>query len=164
MKSTGEVMGIDTNFGRAFWKAQIACGFTLPEKGAVFISVRDADKPLVLNTAKSLVEAGFSLTCTAGTRDYLMARGVDSKLVHKVNEGRPHVVDVILSGEFRWSSIPRSVGRLSRTLEYSAVAFLHNIPYQTTIPGAWAVVQAIQAALKTPNHRFVLFKNSTRVR
>ena len=61
MKSTGEVMGIDTNFGRAFWKAQIACGFTLPDKGAVFISVRDADKPLVLNTAKSLVEAGFSL-------------------------------------------------------------------------------------------------------
>ena len=151
MKSTGEVMGIDTSFGRAFWKAQVACGFTLPSEGCVFISVRDADKPLVLNTAKSLIECGFTLTCTEGTRNYLVERGVEAKLVHKVNEGRPHVVDVIRSGEIQMV-VNTTVGRQaimdSRSIRRSA--FLHNIPYQTTIPGAWAVVQAIRASQENP--------------
>jgi carbamoyl-phosphate synthase large subunit len=151
MKSTGEVMGIDTNFGRAFWKAQVACGFTLPNEGSVFISVREADKPLVLSSAKSLIELGFTLVCTQGTRDYLKERGVESTLVHKVNEGRPHVVDVIISGEIHMV-INTTVGRQaildSRSIRRSA--FLHNIPYQTTIPGAWAVVQAIKASRENP--------------
>ena len=91
--------------------------------------------------------------------------GVEAKLVHKVNEGRPHVVDVILSGEIQMV-INTTVGRqaIADSRDIRRSAFLHNIPYQTTIPGAWAVVQAIQAAKKTPNHRFVLYKNSTGVR
>ena len=151
MKSTGEVMGIDTNFGRAFWKAQIASGFTLPSTGRVFVSVRDADKPLVLDTARSLIECGFSLVCTRGTQQYLEKRGVEAEMVHKVNEGRPHVVDVIRSGQIQMV-INTTVGRqaIADSRDIRRSAFLHNIPYQTTIPGAWAVVQAIRAAQNDP--------------
>ena len=99
MKSTGEVMGISTDFGIAFAKSQQAAGFHIPTEGAVFISVNDFDKPGVLPHARALHEMGLKVLATRGTCEYLCANGVPAELVYKVNEGRPNVVDRIKNGD-----------------------------------------------------------------
>lgn len=95
MKSTGEVMGIDRNFGLAYAKAQMAAGYTLPLSGTVFVSVHDKDKEAVVPIARAFQNMGFSLIATAGTRAFLADHGVGAKKVHKLSEGRPHVLDYI---------------------------------------------------------------------
>ena len=151
MKSTGEVMGIDRSFHRAYYKAQLASGFLLAQSGRVFISVKDGDKPVILQTARKLVELGFELVCTGGTAAYFQERGVPSTPVNKVLEGRPHIVDRITSGDIDLV-INTTIGRQaildSRGIRRSA--YLKNIPYQTTIPGAWAAVAAIEAVIADP--------------
>ncbi len=151
MKSTGEVMGIDRDFARAFRKAQVACGFALPQKGRAFLSVKDADKPLILKAARKLVELGFELVSTRGTARYLSERGVPTEVVNKVAEGRPHIVDRVKNGDIQLV-INTTVGRQaiidSRDIRRSA--YVHGIPYQTTIPGAWAAVAAIEAVSQDP--------------
>ena len=98
MKSTGEVMGIDVNFASAFAKSQIAAGTFLPESGAVFISVRDDHKESILELANTLCQHGFSLLATSGTAEILRKSGLPAKTIKKVLEGRPHVVDNMISG------------------------------------------------------------------
>jgi carbamoyl-phosphate synthase large subunit len=151
MKSTGEVMGIDMSFARAFGKAQVASGFRVRTRGRAFISVKDEDKPLVLQTARKLSQLGFELVTTLGTHRYFAERGVPSTLVRKVTEGRPNIVDRIKSREIDLV-INTTVGRQSirDSMEMRRSAYLHQVPYQTTVPGAWALTRAIEASLQDP--------------
>ena len=99
MKSTGEVMGLDSDFGRAFAKSQLGAGTDLPLQGRVFVSVRDPDKPAMVEPCRRLAEMGFALVATRGTAELLRAAGLAVEVVNKVLEGRPHIVDAMLSGE-----------------------------------------------------------------
>src|SRR6185437_14337981 len=98
MKSTGEVMGIDSDFGRAFAKSQLGAGVDLPQAGGVFVSVRDRDKPAMVEPCRRLVEMGFALVATSGTAAFLREQGLPVEVINKVLEGRPHIVDRMLSG------------------------------------------------------------------
>ncbi|MEK7306059.1 MAG: carbamoyl-phosphate synthase large subunit, partial [Nitrospirota bacterium] len=147
MKSTGEVMGIDDNFGSAFLKAQAAAGVRLPINGRVFISVKDSDKPKIVPAAKFLSAIGFSISATKGTALFLEGNGIEVSSVNKVKEGRPHIVDHIKNGEI--ALIINTVGdKVSQSDSYSIrrSAITENIPYFTTIGGANAAVKGIEAA------------------
>jgi carbamoyl-phosphate synthase large subunit len=148
MKSTGEVMGIDTDFGRAFFKAQAGAGGTLPASGAVFISVKDRDKPQILSLAQKLTEMGFNLLATRGTAQFLEQAGISLRMVYKVKEGRPHVVDCIKNGEIQM--VINTVGdKVAQEDSYllRRTTLNQDIPYFTTIAGARAAVRAIEANL-----------------
>ncbi len=147
MRSTGEVMGIDTTFARAFYKAQLASGLVLSGDGAVFVSVRDSDKVPLLPVAKKLVELGFSLVATTGTHRFLRENGVPAEFVYKLKEQkRPNVVDRIKSGEIRMV-INTSVGKRSIRDSYyiRKNTLLYNIPAFTTVSGARAAVEGIES-------------------
>ncbi len=149
MKSTGEVMGIDTSFERAFAKSQLGAGVVLPESGTVFLSVKDADKKGLPLLARRLTEMGFSILATKGTAARIKEAGFPVKTVNKVLEGRPHCVDAIRSGEVQLvintASTPQSI---ADSFEIRRSALTHFVPHYTTIAGARAAVHAI-AALKT---------------
>ena len=98
MKSTGEVMGIDRDYSIAFAKSQLGGGTRLPKEGTVFVSVRDADKPRILDTVRLLAGLGFRVLATSGTQRYLSVEGVPAIKINKVAEGRPHIVDAIKNG------------------------------------------------------------------
>jgi carbamoyl-phosphate synthase large subunit len=144
MKSTGEVMGLDSDFGRAFAKSQIASGTRLPEKGTVFISVKDADKTFATQSAQSLIQMGFDIVATRGTANFLEAAGLPVKRINKVLEGRPHIVDAMKNGEI---CLVFNTTDGSQALTDSAsirkTALQLKIPYCTTMAGAAAVTQAI---------------------
>ncbi len=146
MKSTGEVMGLDTDFGRAFAKSQLGGGTKVPLSGTAFISVRDRDKPLMVPIARRLVEMGFSIIATHGTGEVLREGGVDAEDVKKVNEGRPNIVDAIKNGEvqlvFNTSEGTRSI---ANSFELRRAALTLRIPYYTTVAGSRAAVGAIAA-------------------
>ncbi|MBI3399420.1 MAG: carbamoyl-phosphate synthase large subunit, partial [Deltaproteobacteria bacterium] len=149
MKSTGEVMGIDANFGKAFAKAQIAAGTKLPLKGNVFISVKDEDKRDIVEAARQLCDLGFKVIATSGTADYLKGKGVDAELVYKVGEGRPHIVDRIKSGEIAMV-INTSFGAKAVADSYSIrrSALVYDVPYFTTVAGAKAAAHGITSLIK----------------
>jgi carbamoyl-phosphate synthase large subunit len=149
MKSTGEVMGIDYSFGIAFAKSQMAAGFSLPQKGNVFISVHDYHKESAIPIARSLKDMGFSILATRGTADYLKANGIQSQPINKVSEGRPNVVDFIKNGDIHLV-VNTGIGRRSSLDAYHIRrgALMYNIPYTTTIAGARAVSEAIRALQK----------------
>jgi carbamoyl-phosphate synthase large subunit len=148
MKSTGEVMGIDTSFGTAFAKAQLSAGLILPTKGSVFISVRNSDKRSIILLAKRIKELGFSIYATKGTADMLKRNGVEAEAVKKVQDGRPNVVDLIKNRTVElvintpWGRGTRMDGYEIRT---SAAAY--GIPCITTLAAATAVVQGIEALI-----------------
>jgi len=144
MKSTGEVMGIDVKFGRAFAKSQIAAGMMLPRKGKVFVSVRDADKSGVLGPVRMLHECGFRIAATGGTVDFLTRHNIPADPVLKINEGRPHVADLIKNGEIDLV-INTPLGAQSKADSYyiRRTALIYNIPYVTTLAAAKAVAHAI---------------------
>jgi len=148
MKSTGEVMGLDADFGRAFAKSQLGSGVALPLAGTVFVSVRNHDKPGLIEPCRRLHKMGFTLLATRGTAAALAQAGLPVETVNKVLEGRPHIVDRMLSGDvqlvFNTTEGAREIAD-SFTLRRTALA--HNIPYYTTVAGARAAVEAI-AALK----------------
>ena len=149
MKSTGEVMGIDTDFGRAYIKSQIAAGQNLPVKGNVFISVRDRDKRAVVFIAKKLQDIGFHLFATSGTAGALQKNGIFVKVLPKITEGRPNVLDLIKDGKIQLV-INTPSGRIPRQDETKirSQVVLFNIPYTTTISGAQATINGIEAFLK----------------
>jgi carbamoyl-phosphate synthase large subunit len=144
MKSTGEVMGIGSNFGIAFAKAQAAAGYELPTSGTVFVSVHNQDKPRVLPVARKFSEMGFKLIATSGTADFLNENGIRAKTVFKLKEGRPHVVDRIKNGEIQLV-INTSLGKktTSDSYEIRRTTLIYNIPYTTTIAGAKAMAEAV---------------------
>jgi carbamoyl-phosphate synthase large subunit len=148
MKSTGEVMGLDSSFERAFAKAQLGAGVILPMTGRVFLSIKDADKKGLPSLARRLNDMGFSITATRGTAARIRDAGLAVSVVNKVLEGRPHCVDAIRSGEIQLvintASTPQSVAD-SFAIRRSALT--HGVPHYTTLAGARAAVHAI-AALK----------------
>jgi carbamoyl-phosphate synthase large subunit len=145
MKSTGEVMGIDSSFGLAFAKSQLAAGNALPTLGNIFISVNDFYKERIVSVAQSFADLGFAILATTGTAAYLNAHGVDVRTVLKVSEGRPNVVDYIKNAEIQLI-INTSIGRQPTVdaykLRQSAIAY--NVPYSTTIAAARAMSEAIK--------------------
>jgi carbamoyl-phosphate synthase large subunit len=146
MKSTGEVMGLDSDFGRAFAKSQLGSGTILPLSGTVFVSVRNKDKPNVVAPCRRLIELGFKLLATRGTADVLRAEGLEVETVNKVLEGRPHIVDRMLSGGVQLV-FNTTEGAQAKTDSFSLrrTALVIGIPYYTTIAGSRAAVQAIGA-------------------
>ena len=147
MRSTGEVMGWDRNFARAFLKAQMGAGTTLPSEGLVFISVRDADKTEALaQAARDLTAMGFALVATNGTARFLREAGVQTELVNKVYEGRPNVVDRLKNGEIVMVlNTTEGAQAIADSREIRAVALNDKIPYYTTAAGSIAAVAAIKS-------------------
>ena len=146
MRSTGEVMGIDENFGLAFLKAQLGAGQKLPSEGTVFISVNDWDKNDILPATKMFKELGFRIVATKGTAEYLSGQGIETERVFKVQEGRPHVVDHIKNGEIQLVvNTPSGKKTISDSKDIRQATLLYGVPYTTTIAGARAMAQAIKA-------------------
>jgi carbamoyl-phosphate synthase large subunit len=146
MKSTGEVMGLDTSFPIAFAKSQLGAGSKLPREGTVFISVRDDDKPLIVDFCRHLTEAGFKLVATSGTHKYLAENGITVTKVNKVLEGRPHIVDSMKNGGIQLViNTTDGAKSISDSRDIRRAALMGKIPYYTTIPGAVAAVQGIIA-------------------
>jgi carbamoyl-phosphate synthase large subunit len=145
MKSTGEAMGLDSGFGRAFAKAQLGSGNILPLSGTVFISVKERDKTAISTIAKELSELGFSIIATRGTAKFLSDLGVSVRVVNKVLEGRPHIVDMMKDGQVALV-INTTEGSQSIADSFSIrrTALLGKISYTTTISGSRAVVNAIR--------------------
>ena len=146
MKSTGEVMGLDTDFGRAFAKSQLGAGMQVPTAGTVFISVKDKDKAAVSDLARRLAARGFKILATGGTSAYLSQQGLEVEHVNKVLEGRPHCVDAIISGDVQLV-LNTTAGAQAIEDSYSIrrSTLTNNIPYYTTMAGAAAAVGAIEA-------------------
>ncbi|PXZ01842.1 carbamoyl-phosphate synthase large subunit [Commensalibacter melissae] len=146
MRSTGEVMGIDTSFERAFAKSQLGAGVTLPLTGNVFLSVRHSDRPSLLPLGRKLIEMGFKILATRGTAETLKNAGIEAKVVNKVLEGRPHCVDAILSGEVQLIiNTVQGAQATADSFDIRHSALTHNIPHYTTMAGAAAAVHAIAA-------------------
>ncbi|MCF8477861.1 MAG: carbamoyl-phosphate synthase large subunit, partial [Pseudolabrys sp.] len=148
MKSTGEVMGIDTSFEIAFAKSQIGGGTNLPRSGTVFVSVRDADKARILPSIKLLVSLGFKCIATSGTQRFLAEQGVEADKINKVLEGRPHIVDAIKNGGVQLVfNTTEGAAALADSRSLRHAALLHKVPYYTTLSGAVAAAQGIKAYL-----------------
>ena len=145
MRSTGEVMGIDLSFGMSFLKAQAGANQILPKEGAVFISVNDRDKPKIVEVAKSFEDLGFELIATRGTAKFLNNYGINSKIVNKVYEGRPNILDMIKNREIDLIINTKS-GKLTAKDSSSLrrATLLYNIPYTTTVAAAKAIVMALK--------------------
>ena len=148
MKSTGEVMGLDNNFARAFAKAQLGAGVKLPLKGTAFVSVKDADKPAILPVARRLTELGFSILATGGTAQCLAEAGIPVKRVNKVLEGRPPCVDAIRSADVQLIVNTASGAQsVADSYDIRRSALTHGVPNFTTIAGARAAAHAIAALI-----------------
>jgi carbamoyl-phosphate synthase large subunit len=156
MRSTGEVMGLDWQrdgeadlapaFARAFAKSQLGGGVTLPTKGAVFVSVRDADKPWIEEPVRLLLGAGFKVLATGGTCDYLNGKGLGVERIKKVLEGRPHIVDAIKNGEVQLVfNTTEGKQSIADSFDLRRSALMAKVPYFTTSAGALAAAQAITA-------------------
>ncbi len=150
MKSTGEVMGIDTSVGMAFAKSQFAAGLSLPTKGTVFLSIRKGDKKAILDTAKVLEQEGFSILATSGTAEFLRKHGVSCTTVLKFSEGRPNIVDLMKNRKI--DLVINTPGGKKRTMSDAyhlrRTALELEIPYFTTVAGAKAATEAILALKK----------------
>ena len=149
MKSTGEVMGIDSSFGAASAKSQIAAGQNLPRKGTVFISVKNQDKRNIIFVAKKLFDLGFKITATPGTAEALKNNDIDVEVVPKLHEGRPNILDYMKDGKIALI-INTPSGKATKEDEMSirSLAILHNVPLITTISGAQASVNGIENLIK----------------
>ncbi len=146
MRSTGEVMGIDTDFGRAFAKAQIAAGQDLPLKGTVFMSVSDRDKPAVIPVAQEFVAMGFRLLATEGTETVLTQHGIPVEKILKLHEGRPHVIDAIKNRQIQLIiNTPSGIEAQQDGQKIRRTALAYKIPLVTTLAGARATAAAIRA-------------------
>ncbi|TPW30358.1 carbamoyl-phosphate synthase large subunit [Pararhizobium mangrovi] len=146
MRSTGEVMGIDTDYALAFAKAQLGAGVDLPRAGSVFVSVRDSDKERVLPAVRRLVEQGFSVMATAGTARYLTDQGVETQKINKVLEGHPHVEDAIRNRQVQLIfNTTDGAKAISDSKSLRRAALIQKVPYYTTMAGALAASEAIEA-------------------
>jgi len=146
MKSTGEVMGIDTSFGHAFAKAQLSAGLKLPTQGSIFISVRNSDKRSIIFPAKRLYDLGFKIYATKGTANMLSKNGVEVIALKKIQEGRPNVIDLIKNREIDLViNTPWGRGTRVDGYEIRTTAAAYGVPCITTLAAATAVVQGIEA-------------------
>jgi carbamoyl-phosphate synthase large subunit len=146
MRSTGEVMGLDEDFGLAFAKSQLAAGQVVPLKGGVIFSVKDADKPQAVTLAQGYSAEGFKLYATSGTAAFFKKHGLPVTEVYKVREERPHIIDRIKSHEIALLvNTPEGRETPSDSHSIRHVALDHNIPYTTTMAAARATLDAIRA-------------------
>jgi carbamoyl-phosphate synthase large subunit len=149
MKSTGEVMGIDEDFGWAFAKSQAGAGAALPKSGTAFISVKATDRPAALEVARRLRAVGFHIQATTGTAHYLREHGVEVATVNKVSEGRPHIVDHIKNGEVALVvNTVQTASAHSDSISIRREALQKGLSYYTTMRGAMAAVLGIEAIVK----------------
>ncbi|AKF81966.1 carbamoyl phosphate synthase large subunit [Myxococcus fulvus 124B02] len=146
MKSTGEVMGLAQDYASAFAKSQLAAGVKLPKSGKVFISVKDDDKPAVVDLARRLRSMGFTLIVTAGTHKYLATKGIEAQVVQKVKEGRPNIVDKIVDGEIVLV-INTTFGKqeIADSFSIRRESLMHSVPYYTTVQAARMAVGALES-------------------
>jgi len=145
MRSTGEVMGLDDSFARAFLKSQIAAGTHLPLSGNVFISVKNDDKFKMIDPARDLIAMGYNVIATGGTARYLQDAGLDVTRINKVLEGRPHIVDAIKNDEIHLIfNTTEGAQSITDSYELRRTALVHNIPYYTTTRGAISAMEAIK--------------------
>jgi carbamoyl-phosphate synthase large subunit len=146
MRSTGEVMGLDADFGRAFAKSQLGSGAKVPVEGVVFVSVKDQDKSAMVKPVKRLVELGFKVVATVGTADYLHRHGIAAQRVNKVLEGRPHIVDLMKDGKVQlvFNTVD-GASALTDSFTLRRTALMNKIAYYTTVSGAKASVEGIAA-------------------
>ncbi|MFG1204308.1 carbamoyl-phosphate synthase large subunit [Xanthobacter aminoxidans] len=146
MRSTGEVMGLDTDFGVAFAKSQLGGGTKVPQSGTVFVSLKDGDKIRILPTMKMLVDLGFKIIATSGTQRFLEEHGVSAAKINKVLEGRPHIVDAIKNGGVQLVfNTTEGAQALADSRSLRRAALLQKVPYYTTLSGAIAAAQGIKA-------------------
>jgi len=149
MKSTGEVMGIDADFGWAFAKSQAGAGGTLPQAGTALISVKEGDRLSALEVAQHLSRLGFTITGTSGTAAYLRDHGLRVGTVNKVKEGRPDIVDHIKNGDIALVvNTVRNAASHADSMSIRREALQRGIPYFTTMRGAQAAAMGIEAMLK----------------
>ncbi|MCL4167670.1 UNVERIFIED_CONTAM: hypothetical protein GTU68_048511 [Idotea baltica] len=149
MRSTGEVMGWDDDFGSAFLKSQMGGGTKLPDGGTVFISVKDRDKPGVIDAARHLQEMGFAILATGGTARQLIEAGLTVSEVNKVADGQPHIVDAMINGQVQLVfNTTEGAASLADSASIRRTAVNRRIPYFTTLSASIASVQAI-ASMKT---------------
>jgi carbamoyl-phosphate synthase large subunit len=146
MRSTGEVMGLDSDFGRAFAKSQLGAGSKVPLDGVVFVSVKDQDKAQMVKPVKRLLDLGFKVVATGGTADFLHKHGIEAQRVNKVLEGRPHIVDLMKDGKVQlvFNTVD-GAGALTDSYTLRRAALMHKIAYYTTVAGAKASVEGIAA-------------------
>ncbi len=153
MKSTGEVMGIDEEFGLAFGKSQTSSGNRIPLSGKIFISLKDKDKPASVTIVKKLLELEISVIATRGTARYLKDNGLEVEVINKVTEGRPHIVDLIKNKEIHFVINTVSGAQAQRdSFSIRQSALQYKVPFTTTISGAAAVVNAIEKLKKERIH------------
>jgi carbamoyl-phosphate synthase large subunit len=146
MRSTGEVMGLDRSFDIAFAKSQLGGGTNVPRSGTVFVSVRDVDKPRILETVAELHALGFKIQSTGGTTRFLQANGVPAVKINKVSEGRPHIVDAIKNGSIQLVfNTTEGAQALADSKPLRRAALLHKTPYYTTLAGSIAAAQGVKA-------------------
>ena len=146
MRSTGEVMGLDMDFGRAFAKSQLGAGSKVPVEGAVFVSVKDQDKAAMVKPLKRLIELGFKVVATRGTAEFLRKHSIEAQQVNKVLEGRPHIVDLMKDGKVQlvFNTVD-GASALTDSFTLRRTALMHKIAYYTTVAGAKAAVEGIAA-------------------
>ena len=151
MRSTGEVMGLDKDFEKAFAKSQLASGIKLPNEGTVFVSVREGDKESVALIAKKLSELGFSLLATDGTANYLINKGIKTSQINKVAQGSPHIVDKMQQGDVQLViNTTEGIQAINDSFAIRRTALTNQIPHYTTIAGAKAAVKAITSLRSSP--------------
>jgi carbamoyl-phosphate synthase large subunit len=149
MRSTGEVMGIDTSFDIAFAKSQIASGQAMPTSGTIFISVRDEDKIAIIPIARQFQDLGFEIIATGGTFEALSKAGIDAHRIHKLNEGRPNIIDLIKNKQVSiLINTPTKKGPQTDEGKIRAMSVVHKVPIVTTLTGATATARAIAAMQK----------------
>ncbi|MFH1190084.1 MAG: carbamoyl phosphate synthase large subunit, partial [Candidatus Omnitrophota bacterium] len=151
MKSTGEVMGVDTTFGAAYAKSQLAAGQRLPVKGTVFISVKNQDKRNIVFVAKKLADLGFKIMATSGTADALISNDIDVQVLPKLNEGRPNIMDFMKDKTVDLIiNTPSGKATKSDEMKIRSLAILYNVPLITTVSGAQASVNGIEHSIRKP--------------
>jgi carbamoyl-phosphate synthase large subunit len=145
MKSTGEAMGLDRDFGSSFAKSQLSAGNPIPTEGTVFISVKDRDKKAVLDMAHTLQKLGYKIIATRGTASFLEKAGIGVAHINKVLEGRPHIVDIMKDGGVSLViNTTEGASAIADSFSIRRTALLNKIPYSTTIAGSKALVKAIE--------------------
>jgi carbamoyl-phosphate synthase large subunit len=150
MKSTGEVMSLDTDWGIAYLKSQLAAGSRLPKQGSVFLSVKDQDKPRIVEIARKLVELGFKLYATLGTSTLLCNEGIRVNAIFRISKGRPNLLDLIREGEVQWviNTSENGAEAMVDEIRMRSKSIAAGIPITTTIAGAEAAVDGLRDQLE----------------
>jgi carbamoyl-phosphate synthase large subunit len=148
MRSTGEVMGVGKTFGEALFKSQLGAGIKLPKSGTVVLTVKDSDKPKVVEVAKLLHQLGFPIVATKGTAAAIEAAGLPVRVVNKVKDGRPHIVDLIKNGEISlvFTTVDETRTAIADSRSIRTTAQANNVTYYTTISAARAVMDGLMTS------------------